>query len=99
VKPEIELQAPPSVAANFGRVNGSPHVFLANFGGLVPNKVAVPEPAKGLTVKAPANLGDTLTFLPFLGEAQVVPGKKQNGQMEVPLPPVERGAVVWLGLK
>ena len=99
VKPEIELQAPPSVAANFGRVNGSPHVFLANFGGLVPNKVAVPEPAKGLTVKAPANLGDTLTFLPFLGEAQVVPGKKQNGQMEFPLPPVERGAVVWLGLK
>jgi hypothetical protein len=99
VKPEIELQAPPTVAANFGFVNGAPRIFLANFGGLVPNKVAVPEPAKGLIVKAPANLGDTLTFLPFLGEAQVVQGKKQNGRIEFQLPPIERGAVVSLGQK
>ena len=99
VKPEIELQAPSTVAANFGRVNGTPHIFLANFGGLVPNKVVVPEAAKGLVVKAPAGAGDTLTFLPFLGEAQVVRGKKQNGQMEFELPPIERGAVVWLGQK
>jgi len=99
VKAEIELQAPPTVAANFARVNGTPHIFLANFGGLVPNKIAVPEPAKGLVVKAPATAGDTLTYLPFLGETQVVHGKKQNGQMEFQLPPIERGAVVWLGQK
>ena len=99
VKAEIELQAPPTVAANFARVNGTPHIFLANFGGLVPNKIAVPEPAKGLVVKAPATAGDTLTYLPFLGETQVVHGKKQNGQMEFQLPPIERGAVVWLGEK
>ena len=36
--PEIEIEAPPTVAANFGRVNGAPHAFLANFGGLVPGK-------------------------------------------------------------
>lgn len=99
VGPEIEVQAPPTVAANFGRVNGLPHIFLANFGGLVPNKVAVPEPAKGLVVRAPATLGDTLTFLPFLGEAQVVRGKKQDDRIEFQLPPIERGAVVSLGQK
>jgi hypothetical protein len=65
----------------------------------VPNKIAVPEPAKGLVVKAPSNLGDTLTFLPFLGETQVVHGKKQDGQIEFQLPPIERGAVMWLGQK
>jgi hypothetical protein len=99
VKAEIELHAPPTVAANFARVNGTPHIFIANFGGLVRNKIAVPEPAKGLLVKAPAAMGDTLTYLPFLGETQVVRGKKQNGQMEFQLPPVDRGAVVWLGQK
>jgi hypothetical protein len=99
VKAEIELHAPPTVAANFARVNGTPQIFIANFGGLVPNKIAVPEPAKGLLVKAPAAMGDTLTYLPFLGETQVVRGKKQNGQMEFQLPPVDRGAVVWLGQK
>jgi hypothetical protein len=40
-------------------------------------------------------MGDTLTFLPFLGETQVVKGEQKGGQVEFMLPPVERGAVVW----
>ena len=48
-------------------------------------------------ILSPAALGDTLTFLPFLGETQLVKGEKKGGQMEFVLPAVERGAVVWFG--
>ena len=94
---EIELKAPPAVAANLGLVNGRAHIFLANFGGLVPSKVAVPELARGMVVTIPANMGDSLTFLPFLGERQVLKGEARGRQVEFALPAVERGAVVWIG--
>jgi hypothetical protein len=95
VDTEIEIKAPSTVAANFGLVNGQPHIFLANFGGLEPSKVAVPEPARGIMVKIPAAMGDTLMYLPFLGEAKILKGKKNVAQLEFELPPVERGAVIW----
>ena len=94
---EIALEAPPTVAANFGLVNGRAQIFLANFGGLVPSKVAVPEPARGIRVKIPRTMGDSLTFLPFLGEKQVLKGEGRDGQVEFVLPAVERGAVVRVG--
>jgi hypothetical protein len=83
------------VAVNFGRVGGTPHVFLANFGGLVPGKVAVPSREEKIRIRVPATFGESLMYLPFLGETQVVPGAKQGDRVEFTLPPVERGAVVW----
>jgi hypothetical protein len=99
VETEVEVKAPPTVAANFGLVSGTPHIFLANFGGLIPSKVAVPEPAEGILVRIPATMGDTLVFLPFLGEERLVKGRKKDGQVEFMLPPVERGGVVWVAGK
>jgi len=96
VKTDIRIDAPPTVATNFGRVNGRPHIFLANFGGLEPNKIAVPAPAK-VQVTVPATWGNTLTFLPFLGEAQTVHGEAKGENVQFVLPPIERGAVVWAG--
>jgi hypothetical protein len=93
----IQLDAPPTVAANFAMVNGAPHVYLTNFGGLVPNKVAVPTPVNNIQVKVPAAMGDSLSYLPFLGEAQVVRGVKRGELIEFKLPPLERGAVVSVG--
>jgi hypothetical protein len=99
VDAEIEVDAPTTLAANFGSVNGTPHVFLANFGGLVPNKVVIPTAAKGIRVRVQAKVGDTASYLPFLGEAQVLKGTKNGDEVEFVLPDVERGAVVWLGGK
>jgi hypothetical protein len=93
----MEVEAPPTIAANFGLVCGVPHVFLANFGGLVPSKAGVPAPAKGVRVRIPAAKGDALTYLPFLGEARLLHGEKKDDEVEFVLPPVERGAVVWIG--
>jgi len=97
VKREVEVDAPPTVAANFGMVNGKPHLFLANFGGLIPSKVGVPAPANGIRVQMALASGKTLTFLPFLGEPQVLHGETKGDRVEFALPPVERGAIVWVG--
>ncbi len=92
----IQVDAPPTVAANFATVNGAPHIYLANFGGLVPGKVVIPTPATGIHVKVPAAMGDSLSYLPFLGETQIVHGVKSGELVEFTLPPLERGAVVWV---
>jgi hypothetical protein len=89
----IQIDAPPTVAANFAMVNGAPHVYLANFGGLVPGKVVVPTPVN-IQVRVPATMGDLLSYLPFLGESQAVRGVKRGAMMEFALPSLERGAVV-----
>jgi hypothetical protein len=99
IKGSIEVDAPSTVAANFGMVNGSPHAFLANFGGLVPSKVAIPAPATDIRVKIPVAMGTALTFLPFLGETQILQGQRTGDIVEFKLPPIERGAVVWISGK
>jgi hypothetical protein len=93
---EIEIAAPATMAANMAEVEGTPHIFLANFGGLIPSKVAQPTPAMDVRVSIPAGMGDSLTFLPFLGEKQTVRGKRNGGQVDFMLPAVERGAVAWI---
>ena len=94
VATEVAISAPSTVAANFGRVNGKPQIFLVNFGGLEPNKNPVPTPAKDIRVSAPATVGATATFLPFLGEPQTLHGEVKDGKVEFTLPAIERGAVV-----
>jgi hypothetical protein len=90
----IQLDAPPTVATNFATVNGSPHIYLANFGGLVPGTVAVPIPVHSIHIRVPATMGSSLSYLPFLGETQIVQGEKCGDRVEFTLPPLERGAVV-----
>jgi len=97
VTAEITIDAPPTVATNFGLVNGQAHIFFANFGGLEPNKTAVPTPARAVRVTMPPAAGKILTFLPFLGDAQQVRGEVRGERVEFVLPPIERGAVVWIG--
>jgi hypothetical protein len=94
---DIELDAPPTVAANFGLVNRKPHIFLANFGGLTPSKTAIPVPAGGIRVTIPAAMGNNATYLPFLGEALRLQGKKKSTEVQFTLPTLERGAILWIG--
>ena len=98
-KSGITLDAPPSVVANYGLVNGTPHVYLVNFTGLIRSKVAVPSTVNGITVTIPASQGSALTFLPFLGEKQLLRGEKKGDSVEFVLPSLERGAVIWVGDK
>jgi hypothetical protein len=96
VSSELLVEASPFIAANIASVDGKPHVFLANFAGLVPHKIAVPLPQDNVRISVPAGKKLTLHFLPFLGEPQAVSGREAGGRLIFLLPPIERGAVVWL---
>ncbi len=92
----IQVEAAPSVAVNLASVGGVPHIFLANFSGIIPGRVAIPAVQSGIRVRAPAAMGNELSLLPFLGKVRMVQGQEVAGRMEFALPPVERGAVLWI---
>jgi hypothetical protein len=96
VSEELRVEASPFIVANIASVDGKPHVFLANFAGLVPHKIAVPSPQNDVHISVPAGKKRTLHFLPFLGQPQAVDGREMGDRLIFLLPPIERGAVVWL---
>jgi hypothetical protein len=93
---ELQVEASPMIAVNFGAVSGKPHIFLANFAGLVPHKVAVPSPQANVHISVPAQKNRALTFLPFLGEPQRLSGQRVDDRLVFTLPAIERGAAVWI---
>jgi hypothetical protein len=93
---ELQVEASPLVAVNFGAVSGKPHIFLANFAGLVPHKVAVPSPQADVRIWVPAEKNRALGFLPFLGEPQHLSGRQVGDRLVFTLPAIERGAAVWI---
>jgi hypothetical protein len=94
VRQDIEVDAPRTVASNFAEAAGRPQIFLANFGGLVPGKVAVPNRETGIKVRIPVAMGKSLSYLPFLGEPLTLQGVRNGDRMEFVLPALERGAIV-----
>jgi hypothetical protein len=95
----IQVDAPPSVAINFAMVDGHQQIFLANFTGLEASKNALATPIKNIRIRVQDELAGTLSYLPFLGDSQIVQATKENGQSVFVLPALERGAVVTLGVK
>ncbi|MGA9391321.1 MAG: hypothetical protein WBV69_12815 [Candidatus Sulfotelmatobacter sp.] len=91
----IEITASPQVASSIARVNGETHVFLANFAGLVGGKNPVQTP-QNVTIRVPEARGSSAYFLPFLGNAQKVQGVLKQGTVTFTLPPISKGAVLWL---
>src|SRR5260221_2916331 len=92
----IGIKAPPTVAVNFGQVNGAPHLFLANFTGLVPGKIATPTSVSGRKVTIPTGKGNSMANVPFSGQTQILHGTLHGAAMQFELPPIERGAVAWV---
>jgi hypothetical protein len=92
---DIKISASPHVATSIAQVNGSTHVYLANFAGLVGGKNPVQAP-QTVTITTPAVHGTSAYFLPFLGDMQRIDGVSQQGTVTFTLPPVSKGAVFWL---
>jgi len=95
-KAEVIVEAAPTVVANIASVDGRPHVFLANFTGLVPRKIAVPRVQRNVTISVPEGKERMLRVLPFLGEVQTVRGQHVGRRLVFTVPPLERGAVAWI---
>jgi hypothetical protein len=92
---EITVDAPPTVISNIASVDGTPHIFFANFTGLVPHKIATPAELTGVRISIPVGKYQTLRVLPFLGEVQSVEGQRAGDRNVFSLPSLGRGAVAW----
>jgi len=90
---QIEIEAPPQVATSIAMVDGKLHVFLANFNGLRGGVNPIPTPVANVTLRTQ---GTQAFFLPFMGQARALSGEKQGDKTVFRLPPLERGAVVWV---
>ncbi len=94
-KPQMFVEAPPTVVTNIAVVNGKPTIFFANFTGLVPHKTGVPTPQAAVRISTPDADRKTLRVLPFLGETQTVHGQRIGDRLVFILPKLDRGAVAW----
>jgi hypothetical protein len=94
--PELSIDGSAFLATNIALVNGQPHIFIANFGGLVPHKVGVPALEGGVRIAVPARRRSRLRFLPFLGEVQTLSGTRDGDRLVFGLPKIERGGVAWI---
>lgn len=91
----VQIEASPFVVAQIASVNGSPHVFLANFKGLKREENANQIPEKSIRIYFPAGSGTRVFALPFLGEAQEVLLEQGTRGADVVIPAIEKGMVVW----
>ena len=90
----IEVSASAWLATHIAEVDGKTHVFFANFKGLRggENPVQTPEVGAKITVQS----GSKAYFLPFMGEAEELKAQQDGGKSVFALPPIERGAIVWV---
>lgn len=91
----IKVFASPAIATSIARVEGAPHVFLANFAGLRGGVNPVQTPQKDVRVEVSGTSRAQGYFLPFLGEVSQVDGVAGNGKVTFTLPTIEKGAVFW----
>ena len=83
------------VATSIARVDGKPHVFFANFAGLLGGVNPLQTPQSEVQVSIPGASNGHGFFLPFLGDVQTLPGTTDNAGMTYKLPTIEKGAVFW----
>lgn len=95
VRDAITVEGPKELVAHVMNVSGTPHIYIGNFSGLKPGKIATPTIVTGVVIRAPQTSGYTLHVLPFLGTEVNVVGKRTQDGIEFLLPPVERGVIVW----
>lgn len=93
---DLMVEASSSVATHIASVDGVPHIFFANFKGLVGGRNPVQDPEKNVRIVISGFA--SAYFLPFLGDVQELQGKTQQGKTTFLLPAIQKGAVVWLKL-
>jgi hypothetical protein len=91
---ELQVHASPWVATQIARVDGSPHVFFANFKGLQPGVNAIQTPEIGATITVQGR--GKGYFLPFLGTSREITGRWDGTKTIYSLPSIHKGGVAWI---
>lgn len=92
----VSVDAPPVVVAYSAIVHRQLHFYFSNFEGLVPHAIATPTPQLNIRITAPADAGDTLHFVPFLGGESLIAGRQKGKSEAFQIPKLERGAIAWI---
>jgi hypothetical protein len=95
----IQVFASPAMATSIAQVEGTPHVFFANFAGLRGGVNPVQTPQKNVRVEVTGSGKAQGYFLPFLGEVSKVDGVAGSSKVTFTLPAIEKGAVFWWDAK
>jgi hypothetical protein len=95
-RPAVQIEASPFLSTQIASVGGKVSVFLANFKGLKSKEVAQQTPEENVTVAFSASGPGSIAVLPFLGQLQKVQGTLSGGTITCKLPPIDKGAVVWV---
>ncbi len=91
----VAIDASPFVATQIARVQGKPHVFIANFKGLKGGENSVQLPERGAKIHFPGKLNSKVYALTYLGELQELECVWESGKLVCTLPDIDRGMVVW----
>jgi hypothetical protein len=83
------------IATSIAQVNGTPHVFLANFAGLQGGLNPIQTPQTGVQITVSGAEKGRGFFLPFLGDAEPLIGTAGDAGIVYKLPVIEKGAVFW----
>ncbi|NQV15345.1 hypothetical protein HQ531_07795 [bacterium] len=99
-KPAVVINGGPGLATQVARVDGKPHIFIANYSGLVADENAnqIPQADVEVTFKD-ADKDDNILYLPYLGEKTVLESSYNQSGLSSKLPAITRGAVLWLETK
>jgi len=95
-QPAVQIDASPFLSTQIAKVDGKVSVFLANFKGLKSKEIAQQIPEENATIAFSASRPGTIAILPFLGQVQKVQGNFSGGKVTCKLPPIDKGAVVWV---
>ena len=91
----VRVEASPFVVTQIASVDRKVHVFLANFSGLRSKENSHQIPEKGIRIHFPAGIGARVFALPYLREVQELAAEPRGGGVDVAIPDIEKGMVVW----
>lgn len=94
-RPAVEISATPFTSAQIARVDGKPHVFLANFKGLKSKENARQMKETGVRVRFSAPEAAKVFVLPYLGAVSELPSERDGAWLSAVVPEIDKGAVVW----
>jgi hypothetical protein len=95
-KPAVDVDASPFLSTQTALVDGNPHVFFANFKGLKGNANTDQIPEKNVRVVFHGRTRGKAVLLPFLGTISNLPTAVKDGSVEVVIPEIVKGAVLWI---
>jgi hypothetical protein len=91
----VRVSASSMIATSIAQVDGTPHVFFANFAGLKGGANPIQTPQTDVQVTVTGATKGRGFFLPFLGDVRPLNGTAEGANISYSLPAIEKGGVFW----